>query len=172
MPTKETKTTATTKTRTRSPLKLYFLLITLTGVIGSLITVGMLVFSIAKKAIITDQEYIISERYYELDACNNPVLKQTMIQTTTTTNVPPMMGQTNTTTTVAQPQATATPTETYVQPTDADKEKCKADKTAQLILSRSATFKSDVLGSAIRAILFVALLSIHYGRFMRTRKED
>ena len=170
MPTKQKTRTTTTKTRNRSPLKLYFLLITLTGVIGSLITVGMLVFSIAKKAIITDQEYIISERYYELDTCNNPILKPTYVQTTTTSTVPPMMAQTNTSRVeIAQP---TTPSETYVQPTDTEKEKCKADKTAQLIASRSAMFKSDVLGAAIWAILFVALLLTHYPRFMKSRKEE
>jgi len=140
------------KTHTRSPLKIYFLLMTMTGVIGTLVTMGILVFSVAKKIVITDQEYIISERYYELDSCNNPVLK------------------TNTNTVVAQP--TATPSETYVQPTDAEKEKCKADKTVQLIAGRSATFKTDVLGGAIRSILFLTLLLTHYPRFIRSRKED
>jgi hypothetical protein len=141
------------------------------GVIGSLVSVGMLIFSTAKKIVITDQEYIISERYYELDTCNNPILKQTMIQTTTTSNVPPMMGQTNTTTTVAQPTQT-TPAETYVQPTDTEKEKCKADKTLQLIQSRSATFKTDVLSGIIRSILFLALLFTHYPRFIVDRQKN
>jgi len=142
--------TTTGKTRNRSPLKLYFLLITLTGVVGSLITLGILIFSVAKNVIITDQEYIISERYYELDMCNNPVLKS-----------------------ARDSYAVAVPTqENYVQPTDAEIEKCKADKTEQLIQGRKASFKMDVLGGAIRAILFLALLLTHYPRFMASRKDD
>ena len=98
-------------------------------------------FSVAKKLIITDQEYIVSERYYDLDTCSNPVLKPVVIQTTTSSTVPPMATQTTSTTVpVAQPA-----TENYVQPTDAEIAKCKADKTAQLIQSRQATFKNDVL---------------------------
>jgi flavoprotein len=110
-------------------------------VIGTLITIGILVFTVAKKFILTDQEYILSERYYDLDVCSNPVLKPVTVQTTTST-VPPLATST-TTTTVSQQQAT--PTETYVSPTDAEKAKCKADKTDELIQSRQANFKMDVL---------------------------
>jgi len=165
MPAK-TKVNPPTKSRSRSPLKLYFLLITLVGVIGTLITLGILIFTVSKRFILTDAEYILSERYYELDTCSNPILKPVTVQTTTST-VPPMA--TSTTTTVAQQ---ALPTETYVAPTDTEKEKCKADKTAQLIQARQATFKMDVLSGGIRAILFLVLLCTHYGRFMRTKKEN
>jgi len=142
MPTKRrTQTTPTKKSHTRSPLKLYFLLITLVGVIGTLITIGILVFTVAKKFILTDQEYILSERYYELDQCSNPILKPVTVQTTTST-VPPLATST-TTTTIAEKQGLST--ETYVSPTDEEKAKCKAEKTDQLIQTRGATFKMDLL---------------------------
>lgn len=152
------KNTNTNKTRSRSPLKLYFLLMTLTGVIGSLISLGILIFSVAKKVIITDQEYIISERYYELDSCNSPVLKPSYADKPIPNTSPS--------------QVSVNYAEAYTTPTDAEKEKCKAEKTTQLIQSRQATFKMDVLNWAIRSILFLVLLMTHYFKFMRTRKED
>lgn len=130
------------KTHTRSPLKLYLLLITLAWVIGTLVTMGILIFSVAKKFIITDQEYVISERYYEIDVCSNPVSK------------PDAINPNN-----------------YAIPTDAEKAKCKADKTAELIAARQANFKVDVLNWGIRAVLFLTLLLTHYPKFMKTRKE-
>jgi len=42
---------------------------TLVGVIGTLITFGILIFSIGKQVIITDDEYIFGDRYYELENC-------------------------------------------------------------------------------------------------------
>ena len=124
-----------------------------------------MLYTTAKKFVITDQEYIISERYYDLDTCSNPVLKPTVVQTTTST-IPPMATQ-NTTTSIATPQGAA---ENYVQPTDKEIAKCKADKTAQLIQSRQATFKSDLLSAGTWALLFVILLLTHYGKFLK--KED
>ena len=132
-----------TKTHVRSPLKIYFLLITLTGVIGTLVSFGMLIYSGAKQLIITNDEYIAGDRYYEIDSCN--------------TNM------------VAKP--TASNPENYAVPTEAEKEKCKADKKVRLIQSRKVIFKEDVLGGAIWGILFLALLLTHYPRFMRFNKK-
>jgi hypothetical protein len=58
------------KSHVRNPLKIYFLLMTLVGVIGTLIALGFLIYAIGKKVIITDNEYILGERYYELDQCS------------------------------------------------------------------------------------------------------
>lgn len=70
----------TTKTHGRSVLRIYFLLMTLVGIIGTLISLGFFLFNIGKKLIITNDEYIVGERYYELDQCTNTVIaeKQTI----------------------------------------------------------------------------------------------
>ncbi|MBU0626343.1 hypothetical protein KKG31_01840 [Patescibacteria group bacterium] len=86
-----------------------------------------MIFSVAQRVIITDQEYIIAERYYELDACSQNIEKQTSDY-----RVPS-----------GYYGADAAPI--YVAPTEAEIEKCKAEKTAQLIASRKASFKMDVL---------------------------
>lgn len=64
-----TTETTPTKSHLRNPLKIYFLIMTLVGVIGTLITFGILIFSIGKQVIITDDEYIFGDRYYELENC-------------------------------------------------------------------------------------------------------
>ena len=94
-----------TKSHGRSVLRIYFLLMTLVGVIGILITMGILLYTVAKKVVITNDEYIIGERYYEIDSCaTNPI-----------------------------PKPTASNPNNYVQPTPAQIEKCKTDKRVELI---------------------------------------
>lgn len=132
------------KSHGRSVLKIYFLLMTLVGVIGSLITMGILLFAIGKKVVITNDEYIIWERYYEIDSCaTNPIAKPT-----------------------------ASNPNNYVQPTQAQIDQCKADKKIELIAGRKANFKTDVLGAAIRAMLFLIVLGVHYPKFMRANRKD
>lgn len=141
---KKNTTTTTAKSHGRSVLKIYFLLMTLVGVIGSLVTLGILLYTIGKKVIITNDEYIIGERYYEIDSCTtNPIAKPT-----------------------------ATNPNNYVQPTQAQIDTCKAEKKVELIAGRKAMFKTDVLGAAIRAILFLILLGVHYPKFMKANKKD
>ena len=138
-----TETTAT-KSHGRSVFRIYFLLMTLVGVIGSLITMGILLYTIGEKVLITNDEYIMANRSYDIDACaTNPIAK------------PTPTNQNN-----------------YVQPNQTQIDKCKADKKVELIASRKALFKTDVLGDAIRAILFLILLGIHYPKFMQSNKKD
>jgi len=132
-----------TKSHVRNPLKIYFLLITLVGIIGTLVSFGMLIFTIGKQIIITNDEYIVGDRYYEIDACNNNMIAKP------TTNNPNNM----------------------VSPTEAEKETCKTEKKVQLIQARKALFKTDVLGGAIWGISFLILLMTHYPRFMRFNKK-
>jgi hypothetical protein len=114
-----------------------------------------LIYAIGKKFIITNNEYIVGERYYDLDTCTQNILKPT--QVTTTSTVP-----------VAEP----TPVSNYVAPTDAEIAKCKAEKTTQLIQARNVLFKEDVLNGGIWTILFFILLMVHYPKFMRLNKKD
>ncbi|MDD3049385.1 MAG: hypothetical protein PHQ89_05395, partial [Bacilli bacterium] len=47
----------------------------LVGVIGTLVTFGILTFSIGKQVIITDDEYIAGDRYYEIENCQYDTIK-------------------------------------------------------------------------------------------------
>lgn len=133
-----TKKTTHDKSHTRSPLKIYFLIMTLVGVLWTVITFWILAFSIGKQSIITNDEYIAGDRYYEVDNCkyNDYDGKES------------------------------------TKATEAEIKKCEEEKKVMLIQSRKVTFKQDVLGGAIRGILFLALLLIHYPRFMKFTKKD
>lgn len=131
------------KSHGRSILRIYFLLMTLVAVIGTLVSLGFLLYAVGKKAIITNDEYIVGERYYELDMCTQGISK------------PTITNQNN-----------------MAYPTDAEIVKCKADKKTTLIQARNATFKTDVLGESIWTILFFILLMVHYPKFMGLNKKD
>ncbi len=135
--------TPATKSHGRSILRIYFLLMTLVAVIGTLVSLGFLLYAVGKKVIITNDEYIVGERYYELDMCTQGVSK------------PTVANQNN-----------------MAYPTDTEIAKCKEDKKTTLIQARNATFKTDVLGESIWTILFFILLMVHYPRFMKLNKKD
>jgi len=133
----------TTKAHGRSILRIYFLLMTLVGVIGTLVSLGFLLYAAGKKVIITNDEYIVAERYYELDMCSQGISKPTPAN------------------------------QNYMAyPTDKEIAKCKEDKKTTLIQARNATFKTDILGESIWTILFFILLMVHYPRFMNMNKKD
>lgn len=111
---------------------------TLVAIIGTLVSSGFFLYNIGKKAIITNDEYIVGERYYELDNCSNTVIADK--QTTT--------------------------------PSEKDIEKCKEEKKVMLIQARNALFKEDMLSGGIWTILFLALLLVHYPKFMKLNKKD
>lgn len=147
-----------TKGHSRSTLKIYFLLTTIAGVIWTLISLGFFIYAIGKKVIITNNEYIIGERYYELDNCKQNILKPVPVQQTATTTVPAM-------------PVIADWSNNYVAPTEEEIAKCKAEKTTQLIQARNVLFKEDVLNGGIWTLLFLVLLMTHYPRFMRLNKK-
>ncbi len=64
-----TKNTLWTESHTRNPLKIYFLIMTLVGVIWTVVAFGILAFNIGKQVIITDDEYIMGDRHYQLEEC-------------------------------------------------------------------------------------------------------
>lgn len=113
---------------------------TLVGVIWTLITFGILIFSIGKQVIITDEEYISGDRYYEIENCQYD-------------NQYDIKDQKN-------------------QPTQEEITTCEERKKVMLVQSRKVMFKQDVLGGAIWGILFLALLLVHYPRFMKFTKKD
>lgn len=138
------KTAPSTKSHVRNPLKIYFLLMTLVGVIGTLVSFGMLSYTIGKQILISNDEYIVGDRYYEIDACTTNMVAK------------PTVGNAN----------------DFVSPTKAEIEKCKAEKKITLTQARKVMFKTDVLSGSIWGILFLALLLIHYPRFMRFSKKE
>lgn len=136
------KTATPEKSHGRSTIKVYLLLMTLLGAVWWIIGTGILLFNIGKQIIMTDEEYILWNRYYELEACEQSIYK------------PTKNNQNN-----------------YVMPTKEEETTCKEEKKEQLKQARKAEFKENVIGGWIRAILFGIILLIHYPKFMKARKQ-
>lgn len=116
--------------------RVYLLVASLVGLIGGLISIGIALNSVAERLIITDQEYVQGQRYYELQQCKEPYY----------------YGKT-------------TEKDANQKPSEEEVKTCEQEKTDQLLLGRAVDFKQSVLGGGIRAVLFIVLFFTHYPRF-------
>jgi hypothetical protein len=126
------------KPSTWTIFRVYFLIASLVGLIGMLVSLGIALTSIAQRVIITDNEYIKGQRAYELQQCKEPYY----------------YGKTD----VANQNW---------KPTQQQIQTCETEKTEQVLLGRRVDFKMSVLGGGIRALLFAALFFTHYPRFKK-----
>ncbi len=122
-------------------LKIYFLIATTVGLFGMIIGLGSAIYQTASQFIITDQEYILSQRSRDLEQCSQPI-------------------------------PTKVDGSTVKQPSEAEIEKCKTEKTENISLTRKAQYKYDLLAWLVRGILFTLLFITHYPKFMRANKEE
>ena len=117
--------------------RVYLLIASLVGLIGGLISLGIALTAVGQRIIVTQDEYVNGQRYYDLEACKNAIY-----------DAP-----------VKEPNW-RTPSATEIKT-------CKEEKTKQILLSRSVDFKQSVLGWGIRAVLFAVLFFTHYPRFRK-----
>lgn len=122
-------------------LRIYFLIATTVWLFGMIIGLGSAVYQTASQFIITDQEYILSQRSRDLDQCSQPI-------------------------------PTKVDWSTVKQPTQAEIDTCKAEKTENISLTRKAQYKYDLLAWLVRGILFAILFATHYPKFMASNKEE
>lgn len=118
--------------------RLYLLVASLVGLIGGLISMGIALSSVAEKVIITDEEYVNGQNYYELQQCKEGYY----------------YGKTDV-------------KDANRKPTAEEKKTCETEKKSQLLLQRQVNFKQSLLGGGIRAILFIVLFATHYPRFKK-----
>ena len=118
--------------------RVYLLVASLVGLIWGLISLGIALSSIAEKFVITNEEYVKGQNYYELQQCKEWYY----------------YGKTD-------------PKDAGRRPSDEQKKTCETEKTAQLLLQRQVNFKQSMLGGGIRAILFIVLFASHYPRFKK-----
>lgn len=121
--------------------RVYLLVASLVGLIGGLVSLGIALNSVAERLIITNQEYVQGQRYYELQQCKEPYY----------------YGKT-------------TPADANRKPSEDQIKTCESERTDQLLLGRAVDFKQSVLGGGIRAALFAALFFTHYPRFRKQDK--
>lgn len=124
--------------RTWTIYKVYLLIASLVWLIGSLVSLGICLTSIAQKLIITNEEYVRWRMSYELQQCKEPYY----------------YGKT-------------TEADKNRRPSEAQIKECETKKTEDLIFSRSVNVKETVLAGWIRAILFIVLFFTHYPKFRK-----
>ena len=118
--------------------KVYLLIASLVGLIGGLVSLWVGLTSLGQRLIITNEEYVNGQRYYELQECKDRYY----------------YGKT-------------TEKEENRKPTEEQIAKCEADKKENILLGRNVDVKQTVLGGGIRAILFGVLFFTHYPRFRK-----
>lgn len=118
--------------------RVYLLIASLVGLIWSLVSLGVALTSLWHRLIITDKEYLMWDRYYELQQCKEPYY----------------YGKT-------------TPNDQNRRPSEEQIKQCEEEKKEQVLLWRNVRTKETVLGWWIRAILFIVLFFTHYPRFRK-----
>lgn len=122
-------------------LKMYLLIGAVAGVFGTLIGYGILIYSWLEYAIISNDEYIAGNRYYEIERCEEPTFEYIDDK---------------------RIEEKKTPKEI---------EECKVKAKERALLQRKVNFKETLIGGAVWGTLFLIVLLIHYPRFMRANKE-
>ncbi len=121
--------------------KVYLLIASLVGLIWTLISLGIALTSLGQKLIITDMEYLMGERSYELQQCKEPYY----------------YGKT-------------TVNDENRRPSEEQIKTCEQEKKEQVVLWRNAITKGSVFGWIIWAILLWILFITHYPRFKRENR--
>lgn len=124
--------------KTWSIYKLYLLIASLVWLIWWLISLWIALTSLGQRLIITNNEYLNWQRYYELQQCKEPYY----------------YGKT-------------APKDESRRPTEEQIKTCETEKKEQVLLGRNVNVKETVLWWIIRAILFSILFFTHYPRFKK-----
>lgn len=118
--------------------KVYLLIASLVGLVGTIIALGVALTSLGQRIVITNEEYVRGKMSYEFQQCKEPYY----------------YGKT-------------TPADTNRRPSEAQITECEATKKDDIIFTRRVDVKENVLGGGIRAILFAILFFTHYPRFKK-----
>lgn len=145
------KTTEKVQAKWFSFMKLYLMLVSVWAIIGTAVCLWILLYQTLSMKIITDEEYIQMQWYYEIDACMNPPYNYNYWKET-------MM-------------ATAAVTWDTTTRSDADIEKCKTDKRTNLIIRRSANFKDTLLWAVAWGSVFLLLFLTHFPFFIKRDRK-
>lgn len=124
-------------------LKIYFLVWAVAWLIGTLVGYGWLFNELFQQRLITDEEYIASNMYYEMQNCEQPLYK-------------------------TSPDGTATQTEK----TQAEIDACKQETKTRLTNQRSYNLKSNIISGGVRGTLFFLVFLTHLPRLRKQYKQD
>ncbi len=124
-------------------LKIYFLVGSVAWLIGALIWFGMLFTELAQKRLITDEEYIASGMYYELQTCEQPTYA-----------------------------AKTDGTSGEIKKTAEEIATCKEVTTKRLKDQRAYNFKSSMISGTVWGMLFFIIFVTHLPWLRKQYKEQ
>jgi hypothetical protein len=124
--------------------KIYLMLGTIAGLIGTLVSLGVVLYSFFSLQFISDEEYLYGYSAREIEQCGQPTSK--WIESEEREEITPE--------------------------TEEETAECKTKATERVINKRHYEFKNTTIGSITRGTLFLVVLLIHGIPFSRSRDED
>ncbi|MDD5770137.1 MAG: hypothetical protein PHE25_04150 [Candidatus Gracilibacteria bacterium] len=127
---------------------IYLAIVSFVSIIAVAITLGVVLTSVGKYYIISDEEYLQYRESYKLDNCKNPTY--------------PASTKVGTTTVISNP----------VSPTEEEITKCEQKVRSEIHLSRAYDLKEMFITSFAWFIVFLILFCFHYPKFLKIKKEE
>jgi hypothetical protein len=124
---------------------LYLALASFVGLIGSIVGYGTFGYEFVKSKIISDEEYVVGSRSYEIKSCEDSIY-------------PP-----------------AVDTKEKVEPrarTEAEITKCKIETRERLIKERQYQLKDSAISGGIWGTLFLIIFLIHFPVLLRANRKE
>lgn len=125
-------------------LKIYFLVGAVTWLVGALVWFGALLSELFQKRLITDQEYVASQMYYEVQTCEQPLYWTQKAD-----------GSSN--------EVKKTPEEIAV---------CKEEVMSRITNQRAYNMKSTIISWGVRWTLFFFIFITHLPWLIRQYRND
>lgn len=128
---------------------IYLAVVSFVSIVAVAITLWVVLTSVWKYFIISDEEYLQFRESYKLEACKNPIY--------------PAVDEKG----MTQPSTTVTPK----SPTEEEIKTCEIKVRADVHFSRAYDLKEMFITSFAWFIVFLMLFAFHYPKFLKVKKE-
>lgn len=128
---------------------LYLAVVSFVSVVAVAITLWVVLTSVGKYFIISDEEYLQYRESYKLTECKNPIYGEKWVASPVTVD------------------GTTTPART---PSDEEIAKCEEKVRKEVSFSRAYDLKDMFITSGAWFIVFLVLFIFHYPKFLKTRE--
>jgi len=130
---------------------LYLWIVSFVSIVAIWINLWIVLTSVWKYFLVSDEEYLQFSQSYRLDACKNPTYPAWTTQFDSSWKTIPTVTKT---------------------PTDAEITTCEAKVREEVKFSRSYDLKDTFITSSAWFLVFLLFFLFHYPKFLKLRKED